>query len=803
MARSGLRLPLATPLTIAGVGACALAAAAFPLTGSPGPEAAQMLAAVGGPLLLLAGAARGAERHERGFFGDLIMHGLLLAACMLIVMAVVTVSGWSSPSCAPGRGYMPFFVLAMPVLALDGVIGLWIGRLFGNKRVALGAAATFLLLYGVWITVDWFVDPSFRFLTHLLVLVEGDMIRGRGVSPAGFAYRVATMSYAGALCLFGMSRFAASKRTSGLANSAGGHPAFTIGAVLLGVLGAVVHQQSGAALAPDSGDLREAYSLEVKRGALVVHADPAAISAREVDAILAEGTLWLDRLDKRMGAVPEEDIHIFLHRDSRTMGKWTGAENVHFALPGRSELHITGVDVPHDTLGHELAHVLGRQLAGGVLGVPTRLGVLPNTGMIEGLAMAMTPELEVRDGLTLREKAAAMRQSDRAPPVEELFGEYLAFFRFWRHPPGNAYVTAGAVVEAVAAVAGRDGLARMYAEGNLEAAFETEGALAAFLHDHDEALRTAELPPDALPTVARRYSRASILEETCDPDAKATAGEIRSAARTGDFSRAEELAKKAEGQLTPKTLLALARAALALDDDERATHYMVRRAAAAAQDDPRERNETLEDAANAMWRAGRERDALAAWQRIELDPLPPWRRRYVVAKRLLADAARARPDDRDLSAAGLDLLLDAHDRDSVALIARIAEGVGRAQEGGSKEPDEIVAFARYLLMRQYLQRGELDVGLRMALDLYLDRERLHPLILDQVTRGIAAGHARRGDLALAAAGFESIASAAPRGADRVLMRDRAERVRRMLAARTDKTRRGDRWLLGLNAAGGL
>jgi hypothetical protein len=508
----------------------------------------------------------------------------------------------------------------------------------------------------------------------------------------------------------------------------------------------------------------------------------------------------MSRLEKRMGAKPEDDIVIFLHADNATMGRWTGAENVHFALPGRSELHVSGAEVPHDTLGHELAHVLGRQIAGGLLGVPTQMVFLPNAGIIEGLAMAVTPELEVHGGLTLREKAAAMQQAELAPDVEDLFGEWLSFFRFWRHPPGNAYVTAGAVVEALIAHRGTEGLAAMYSEGSLRAAFDDDVGLARFLDDHQRALLSMPLPSDALPTVKRTYSRPSILSETCDPTGREQADAIRAAARSGDFSEAETLAAAAEGEVTPETLRSLAEIARHLEQDGLALRYLLRRAAVQDTKDARELARREEEAADALWRAGRRREALARWQHIGLDSLAPWQQRYLTAKRLLGAQARARPQGAPLAEAGLDLLLDAGRGDAMPAVARLARALGEAESGENKESDEVVAFSRYLLARQYLMRGEVDEGIILALELYGDREDLAPLFRDQLLRGIAFGHAKRGDGALAQAGYTAMTGTLERAADRVLMHDRAERTRRMAAAGKGDTA-GDRWLLGLGVGG--
>jgi hypothetical protein len=798
-------VPVATPLAFATVTVTAIAAAAFPLTGSPGPEAAQLLAAVGGPAMLFAGAARGSLRHDRGFFGDLLNQLLLVAACTLVFITVVTVSGWGTPSCAPGRGYLPFVFLAFPVLALDSALGLWIGRLTGRARLALVASAAFLFAYLVWVAMDWYLDPSFRVLTHLLVLIEGDLIRGRDLSATGVAYRMATLLFAGALCAWGMATYPRSKRSGGLAGGTSAPFSLVVTAALLLVLGGVVHWQSSSALKPSRGDLERAYALTRQRGSVVVHADPAAVTLREADAVLAEADLWVSRLEERMGVIPDQLIHVFLHVDRQAMGRWTGAEHVHFALPSKNEIHVHKATVPHPTLGHELVHVLGRQLAGGLLGVPTAFGLLPNSGMIEGLAMAMTPELELAQGLTLREKAAALRQTGLAPPIDELFGQYFAFLRFWRHPPGNAYITAGAVVEAVAAHAGREGLARVYRTGRLSAAFDSEQAFAAFLAEHDTALAQAALPEDAIPQVERYYARPSILSETCDPAATAVAAEVRAAAQRGEFDVAEARAQGAEGNLTGATLLALASAAELLDERDRAINYLLRRTTIVDTDDAREQGARLELAGDALWRAGRLREGWASWQRVQLEPLPQWRQRYLLAKRLLAESIVAQPERSALALAALELLLARSEEDTVVLVARIAEALGKTEGKGALEPSTVTTFTRYLLVRQYLTRGDLEHGLELAIDVWQKRERLHPLFQAELERAICMAHARRGDAAIALAGFEHMASTADRAADRVLMRDRAERVGRMQAALEggEAGRGGDRWLLGLSRAGNL
>ncbi len=797
--RSGL--PLASPLAFLAVMACALVAAAFPLTGTPGPEAAQLLAAVGGPALLFAAASRGAARLDRGYSGDMAVQGLLILLVFAAFVGVITVAGFRHESCAPGRGFLPFVSLSLPVLLLNSALGLWIGRLLGHARVAAVACLLLLGGYLLWLALDWYLDPSFRILSHLTVVIEGDLLRGRALSPAGWAYRMATLLLALGLGFAGASRFPRA-RSGGLSAAPTSNPGYLVAAAVLIAIAAVTHWQAVDRLAPTRAELEDAYSLERLRGQLIVRANPLEVSGQQVDAILAEGALWLDRLERRMGVKPSEPITIWLHKDSATLGRWTGADHVHFALPMRGELHIADAEVPHRSLGHELVHVVGAELSDTLLGVPGRFGLLVNSGLVEGMAMAMTPELEIKRDLTLREKAAAMRRADlEAIDPLDLFHPSNSMLNFWRHNPGRAYVTAGALMEALAAAKGIDGLQAVYREGDLAAAFGgDEEALKSFLSGYAADLDAMTLPSDAIAAVARTYARPSILDETCDTERLEAADAVRAAAAGGDFDGAEALARAAEDAINGATYVALAQQAEAVGDEERAARYFVRSTRTGDTNDPIALGLRRAVAGDALWRVGKRREAIGSWERVEDDNLPPYARRLVVSKRWLANRIRSRAGHHPLAEACLELILQDDLRtDDAARLGRLAAEV-RSDDGRDRP---LTAFARYLVARQYIQRGALDEGLDMMLRVVEDGLPASPFD-EEVYRGLAMGHARRGDLALAEAGFTQIADDARRAAVRVLMRDRAERVQRMRAAE-GKTgpEKGDRWLLGRSRMGGL
>ena len=795
--KTSSRFPFSLAPLVAFVLVCVVGgiAAASPLTGTPGPEAAQLLAALGGPILFFSACIRGANRKASGFLGDILFHGALVAACFLVFCAITTVVGWSVQSCAPGRGYLPLFINALPVLLLTSAIGLLIGRFTGRVRIALALGLLFALIYALWLGIDWALDPSFRVFSHLSVLIEGDLIRGRNLTASAAAFRTATFLFALAFACIGLAMYPKETRV-GLSRTQGPHPALWILALVFTLTAVVIHAQSKNAVLRSGDELREAYSLERRRDRLILHADPLALNRDQADALLAEGALWMTRLQERMGVIPQHDIHIFFHADKSVMAKWTGAENVHFALPGRHELHITRLEVPHPTLGHELAHALGSELTNGFFGVPTDFFVFPKPGVVEGMAMALTPELEAPYGMTLREKAAALTQEELAPPLNDLFKGYLSFLGFWKHAPSNAYTVSGALIEAIAAERGTAGLKALYQNGRLEDAFEKRSDLDAFLAKYQSEIAKVSLPSHAASFVKRYYSRQSILNETCDRDRESAAQQVRAEASRGEFDEALRLAKAAEGEtLSGETLASLAAYALSLEDKERAFEFLKKRTTL-DEKNPRIAAMAQEAFADFLTTEGQYQEAHSRYSNIDTSTSISHMQRLVFAKSALSELAK----DGDQSAiAALDFLVSVQNKSDVgAALASLGEV--------KKNDDKGALWADYLLARQYLQRGDTTRGLSAMLGVWSKRDALPPSFVSEIENAIAMGHARRGDFKIAALGFEKLAKNANARSERVLYRDRLERVLRAQDAKDKKVGdvfRGDRHLLGLHAAGRL
>jgi hypothetical protein len=783
----------------------------FPLTSNPGPESAQVLAIVGGVALCVSRAARCARRSQEGFAAD-ALRGLVVAGAMLAIFILATTIGsLLSPSCGSQKGYLPFFFLAVPVLVLQTAIGTWIGRITGRTGIAIILAFVVEAAVGAWLFAGWYRAPSFQVASHLFVVLSGDLLRGADMPAVLIGYRFGTLMFGTALILLGSARFPRIRRQGLSTQTVSGAALYAMGAFAV-VVGTVAHALTLDEIAPPRAKMEQRYSLEKRRGPLVVHADPVAVRPKDVDALLAEGNLWLDRLATRIGQKPQGDIHVWVHATRDEMARWTGAQHVDFTLPWRREIHIVGAEVPHETLGHELAHAVAGELSDSVLKIPSDLVVFSHAAVVEGMAVALTPELAMRDGLTVKEQAAAMKRVGLAPSTSTLFSGVS----FFAESPARAYVAAGAFVESLAAKNAADptsALAALYRRGKLDDATGSPDATAALIASHDAMLDALPLPPDAALVASERFERPSILRDVCAPEDAERARSLRARLRSGDATILddESLLGSGQGEAPSRaTLEDLLADAVEVEDEPTAVAVASRIASLHKDVDEAARTEELGDT---MWRADRRRDAIAAWDRAKAEALPIDAQRLLLAKRLLADDVVRTGDQAPAAHAALDVLLATTTPKRAEAFERLHYHLGvddGAPAEHKSEPRDGVAMARYIHARRLVQVGALVDGARQFRRV-LEEGALPKPFLEQAQLALATALTKMGDAAEASDLLIAAADAAERPASRLLFRDRAERAARAahaperperVTAQSDPAW-ADRLLLGVDDDGGL
>lgn len=726
----------------------------YPLLSSLGPESGLLFGAVIGPLMYLGGAIRGAYRDERGFGAD-VRHELAVAGVLLALFcAALVINSLFVTSCAPARGALPFAAHAVPVVAFNIACGLVIGRMAGNRIFACVCALLVAALYAVGRVFLWWQNPSFRFLSHPFIALDGDLLEGAGLGAEIVGYRVATLLFALALFLLGSLLFGSSQR-SGFSERQSPVGALAPVFVLIAI-GCSLHVATTNVLEPSRHDRLTELSRELRRGPLVLHSDPGHTSNEAAEAVLAEASLWAVRLRERMGNVLVSDVHIWLYKDVETLARFTGAAHVHFALPAHREIHVVGSEVPHTTLGHELAHVAIGEKTSTVVGVPGVLSSIPNQGLTEGLAMMLTPELSIKAELTLQEQAAALVQSGRAFDIDALFS--VSPLSFFSANTSMSYSVAGAYLEALAAVKGRATIVEVLAScGTLSAAFESAQERKTFDENFTASLKTMPLPSDAIASVSAMFAKAPVLTSTCVDT------EMKKEVLT---DKPLALAQRYESEAAQMGASELARKQI-----------------------------TLDKAADAYWRADKTKEAAALWRQVQPTLLPPSLARSSEAKALFAANVQ-----NTLQRRALDYLIY-NDDDPKARAAALMLGGELAKRDTDAEnatPSAVELMASYLNLRmRVLANGNnQDIA---AFERLANQKLLPPGFQIESMRVIAQVRALGSKPLMAVDQFRNLASLNSRRSFSLQMQDFAQRAELIAAAQgvdEGDLNKGDIWLLG-------
>lgn len=153
---------------------------------------------------------------------------------------------------------------------------------------------------------------------------------------------------------------------------------------------------------------------------------------RDCDAHVAAAERWF-------GAAGPPRITAFVFESAKQKGALMGAADTYIAKPWRREVYVQAGPYPHRVIGHELSHVVAGAFGRGPFRVAgSAFGLLPNPGLVEGVAVASEPPQGDR---TPREQAKAMKDVKLLPPLRRLFA-----LGFLGENAAVAYTVSGAFV---------------------------------------------------------------------------------------------------------------------------------------------------------------------------------------------------------------------------------------------------------------------------------------------------------------------------------------------------------------------
>ena len=247
--------------------------------------------------------------------------------------------------------------------------------------------------------------------------------------------------------------------------------------------------------------------------------------ARDCDAHVRHVSRWLE------APAPAEPVTAYLFLDPGQKRFYMGAANTSIAKPWRAEIYVHDKPYPHDVVGHELVHVLAGAFGRGPFHIAGALGgLLPNPGLIEGIAEAAAPDA---DNLSGDEWAAAMRRIEVLPPLRQLFS--LSFFA---GHSATSYTAAGSFVEHVHRTQGVAVVKRWYGGEDLTSlSGQSWDVLERAWWAHLDAL---PLDDAALKTARARFDRPGIFARRCPHEVDERLGWANGRAGTGDLAGARD-----------------------------------------------------------------------------------------------------------------------------------------------------------------------------------------------------------------------------------------------------------------------
>ncbi|MCL2448546.1 MAG: hypothetical protein FWD17_06345, partial [Polyangiaceae bacterium] len=486
----------------------------LPLFGGPGyehalasglvvPAAAAIVTALDvsgdacvGPLMAIwMGLATGALLAGIAF-GTALLHGLRVGVCDL-------------------AGGTVFFVLTAGFGALlGGVWGAVVGELARHRRrrrtaCVLGALAA--PVCGVVVSVVRFYatpiifafDPFFGFFSGALYDTIVD------VRPELWTYRAGTLATLAGVVLVAAAgvrtpdgrlalrplrgRGKGQGRTIACLVAGGVALASSAGVALSGArLG---HWQTASTIARALGGFASGPRCDVVYPDSVLPGD-VALLVRDCEEELAAD-------EARLGTHLSGRLTAFVFADAQQKRALMGAADTSIAKPWRREVYVQLARYPHPVLGHEIAHVVAGSFATG----PFRVGggLWPNPGLIEGVAVATSPDDEE---LTDAEWARAMLDLGILPPVRELFS-----LDFLGHSADKSYTAAGAFVGWALDTWGAAVVRAWYGGRSIE---DLTGQRWDAIDDAFRGwLRTLPMPREAAAYARARFDRPSVWGRRC------------------------------------------------------------------------------------------------------------------------------------------------------------------------------------------------------------------------------------------------------------------------------------------------
>jgi tetratricopeptide (TPR) repeat protein len=219
----------------------------------------------------------------------------------------------------------------------------------------------------------------------------------------------------------------------------------------------------------------------------------------------------------------------YLFQNAAEKRRLMGAGDTFIAKPWRHEVYLQAAGFPHPVLAHEIAHVVAASFGSGPFRIAGEWGGLkPNPGLIEGVAVAASPDEDVLEPM---EWARAMLDLKLLPPLKQVFA-----LGFLGENASKSYTVAGAFVGWVRGKFGAATVRKWYQGDALPKLTQASWAdLEARFREHVEHISL----PDAARAIAKaRFDRPSVWGRKCPHAVDLYRKQAEEAGGRGDYIEA-------------------------------------------------------------------------------------------------------------------------------------------------------------------------------------------------------------------------------------------------------------------------
>ena len=233
---------------------------------------------------------------------------------------------------------------------------------------------------------------------------------------------------------------------------------------------------------------------------------PRSLTQEAAALLLRDCSTQAQQVAKFLEVPSPPRVRAYLFANAQQKRALMGASNTAIAKPWRREVYLRLDTYPHPVLGHELAHVIAGAFGEGPFRIAGSYhGLLPNPGLIEGIAVSASPDDEL---LTPEQWSAAMLKIGVLPKLHDVFA-----LGFLGQNSDLSYTAAGAFVSWLRAKKGPYAIATWYAGASIESV--TGVTLVMLENEWREALGKIALPSQAIEVAKARFDRPGVFGRRC------------------------------------------------------------------------------------------------------------------------------------------------------------------------------------------------------------------------------------------------------------------------------------------------